>query len=100
MSETNGWLPIETAPKDGRRVKLLIPYSVRDKFTDPRCADEGSWDAEVEHLGWGDRSSDPNWKKLRVTRKGCWRFDGDDGAFDMQPTHWQPLPPPSQQEAE
>lgn len=87
------WQPIATAPKDGTRVKLLIPYS-REKFTEEECIDYGHWDAEVEHMWWGDRHTDPNWKELRPIRKGCWRFDGDDGAFDIQPTHWMPLPEP------
>lgn len=88
------WQPIETAPKDGTWVKLLIPYC-REKFTEDECTDEGYWDADVVNHAWGDRKIDPEWRKLRPSgRKGCWRFDGDDGAFDIQPTHWKPLPEP------
>jgi hypothetical protein len=87
--EDESWRPIETAPKDGSRIALLIPYR-REKLSEAECTDEGYWDAEVERLHWGDRKTDPDWKKLRPVAKGCFRFDGDDGPFDMQPTHWRP----------
>lgn len=62
------WRHMDFAPKDGTRVKLLIPYD-RNRFTEAECTDEGSWsDAEK-----------------------CWRFDGDDGPDDIQPTHWRPI---------
>lgn len=70
MPDSPEWRPIATAPKvDGRRVCLLIPYD-RSIFTEAQCADEGHW-------------SDAD---------NCWRFDGDDGPDDIQPTHWRPLP--------
>lgn len=90
--EAASWQQIQTAPKDGSRMQLLIPYN-RKKFSEAQCTDEGYWDAEAEHLYWGDRTTDPDWKKLRPVTKGCFRFDGDDGAFDIQPTHWRPLSP-------
>jgi hypothetical protein len=60
------WQPIETAPKDGRRVALWIPYTAN---TEDVCADEGYWDDYIQ----------------------IWRFDGDDGPFDIQPTKWHSL---------
>lgn len=73
------WLPIESAPKDGRRVRLLIPYDTV-KFNEAECTDEGYWDSLAVWKGFGE-----------PVEVGCWRFDGEDGAFDIQPTHWQPL---------
>jgi hypothetical protein len=73
MSE---WRPIETAPKDGTRVALWIPYTAD---TEEICADQGYWDADVET------------HRRSYHIKGCWRFDGDDGPFDIQPTKWRPL---------
>ena len=62
------WRDIATAPRDGTRVLLLIPY------THPE-ADIGMWK--------GDHGLD-----------GCFRFSGDDGPDDINPTHWMPLPEP------
>lgn len=87
------WLPIETAPRDGSRMKLRIPYAAH-LFTEEQCTDEGYWDAGAERRSWGDKQTDPDWRKLRVVERGCFRFDGDDGAFDIQPTHWTPLQDP------
>jgi hypothetical protein len=67
------WQPILTGPKAPRAagwtagplVYLLIPYDQPDW-------DVGFWDA----------------------RERCWRFTGEDGPDDIQPTHWAPLPAP------
>lgn len=75
--QAENWRPIDSAPKDGSTIELLIPYN-REMFTEVECTDKGYWDAEVE--------STP---ERRHPRKGCFRFDGDDGAFDIQPTHWR-----------
>lgn len=82
------WQPIETAPKDGSRVKLLIPYK-REKFSEAQCTDEGYWQSLES---WNpdpwllDGTDIPQWG---IDAGGCWRFDGDDGGFDIQPTHWK-----------
>lgn len=65
MTPTTIWQPIKTAPKD-RRIQLLIPYD-RSKFSEAECTDQGCWDPHA----------------------GCFRFDGDDGPGDIQPTHWR-----------
>src|SRR6185312_16047375 len=70
-----GWQPIETAPRDGSRIQLLIPYNPY-KFSDADCTDEGYWDAEAV---W----------PYEPRKVGCFRFSGDDGPFDIQPTHWR-----------
>lgn len=82
-----GWQPIETAPRDGTVVKLLIPYEP-SIFSEEQCADVGYWQdwsqASMKRMGM-------DWEKWGG---GCWRFNGDDGEFDIQPTHWMPLPSP------
>ena len=78
------WKPIETGPKDGRRVKLLIPYNP-SLYSESECTDEGYWQPGAKaSIGMGV----PQWG---VEDGGCWRFDGDDGAYDIQPTHWKPI---------
>lgn len=87
------WQPIETAPREplesspqcdffrgmhGPILNLLIPY-------DPPAVFPGWWEPHPEmkqayrDAGFSD---------------GCWRFLDDDGSFDIQPTHWMPLPEP------
>ena len=63
------WQPIESAPRDGARISVLIPYDP-EIYTESQRTDEGWWDPDDE----------------------CFRFTGDDGPDDLQPTHWQPLP--------
>lgn len=82
--EDVSWRPIETAPHDGTRVALLIPYA-RWKFSEKQCTDEGYWEPLPPRLKAG--MGVPQWG---VDAGGCWRFDGDDGGFDIQPTHWRP----------
>lgn len=61
MSEKLGY-PIDTAPRDGRTVRVRIPY------THPEWTN-GYWCPENK----------------------CFRFDGDDGPEpEFQPTHWMP----------
>lgn len=64
-SETREWMDIETAPKDGTPV--LLGFSK-------------NWHALVGHWEW------PLWGELN-------RDFGFD-PFEMQPTHWMPLPEP------
>lgn len=74
------WLTINSAPRDGSRIELYIPYD-RSRFTEEQCTDQGYWDANAT-----DVDQDGN-----VVERGCFRFDGDDGSFDMQPTAWRAL---------
>lgn len=84
--EDSSWRPIETAPRDGSRVALLIPYT-REKFSQFQCTDVGYWEPlgtyHKADIGMGI----PQWG---ADAGGCFRFDGDDGSFDIQPTHWRP----------
>ena len=67
-----GWQPIETAPKEpstnewgngGPYILLAIPF-------DPPATCQGWW----------------------CHKTNCWRYKGDDGPEDIQPTKWMPLP--------
>ena len=93
MSE---WRDISTAPKDGTRIRLLIPYD-RQIFSEAECADVGFWEPP-DHETKGDIGMGiPQWG---VDDGGCWRFDGDDGRFDIQPTHWMPLEQAAEQDCD
>lgn len=84
MSENNGWLPIETAPKDGTAVLLFEPAEDRylnegleygPKVGQLLCMGVGTWcqtDSGEDY--WGD------YHDLNVLMS--------------EPTHWHPLPPP------
>lgn len=78
--EDASWRPIATAPRDGSRIALLIPYS-RDKFTEAQCTDAGYWQPDNSKYA-------PAWARKAG---GFFHFDGDDGPHDIQPTHWRPL---------
>jgi hypothetical protein len=62
---TRKWKNISTAPRDETLIRLLIPYD-RTTFTEKECTDIGFWSIEDK----------------------CFRFTGDDGPDDIQPTHW------------
>jgi len=67
------WKPIETAPKDGTRVRLWVDYG---------------------HLGFLEKHA--SWKVSTVSEVKKWR--GDAGFPIMgEPTHWQPIVPPKQE---
>lgn len=77
LKTNNGWMPIETAPKDGTWV-LLTGGSI-----------DYSWDGKTEpkvvvgqHIIWEDKW--PQWKM-------AWFDSGHYGEY-CNPTHWQPLP--------
>ena len=70
---TNGWQPIETAPKDGTNVILYGSYE--SKPGEPFVVAGMSWDSEP--VGW--------------TNGDCWATEVGDR---WVPTHWHPLPCP------
>ncbi len=71
MSE---WQPIETAPKDGRRIMLFYP---------PNGIVFGRWNEDE----WSQRPT-PYWSNDTE------RISGTRYAKRHPPTHWQPLPEP------
>ena len=73
MSEpdAHGWLPIETAPKDGTNILVHWPEMFHCSFT--------------AHWNTGKWSDAPI----------GWKWSGwSNNAFQVGPTHWQPLPKP------
>lgn len=69
---TNGWLPIESAPKDGTRV--LMPYPLWDR---------------------GSTREKPDAYKVLIVRWNGVGWDSDQAwLLHEEPTHWQPLPEP------
>jgi len=64
----SGWQPIETAPRDGRRILAWITNRVSDNGKKVDIPTIVSW--------WGPDAD-------------CWVEDGYD---TVRPTHWQPLP--------
>ena len=71
--ETDGWQPIETAPKDGSDM-LLYGHGVLRS---------GGVYAKGHHVGWS-----------QVARDGSIYWATRDPAVDCEPTHWRPLPEP------
>ncbi|WP_158225419.1 Lar family restriction alleviation protein [Rhizobium sp. 11515TR] len=71
----DGWLPIETAPKDGTQIDL--------------------WGINLlHHAKKGERIVNVAWGPV-IDWMGRERDDWQHGrGGDFQPTHWRPLPPP------
>jgi len=74
------WKPIETAPKDGTEVILLLPLD------DAEVAIQGSW-GKYPDCG----TEDYGWEFARLNSHGC----GCCSSQDEMPTHWMPLPEPT-----
>jgi hypothetical protein len=78
----SGWQPIETAP----RMRTILLFAVTDVAEDGSVRNwkmaTGSW-----HTGYEDERS----KERGYTP---WNWDGSQlKAYQVQPTHWMPLPP-------
>jgi len=70
--QTQGWMGIESAPRDG---KIIIAYAIVDTET-------GNWNQYL--ISWNRYENEWNgWQK-----------------YTAAPTHWQPLPPPPSIEPE
>lgn len=69
-SAPEGWLPIETAPKDGTEI-LAYGYA--------RC--DGSRYANGQHIAWWDAELG-------------WTGRDPDDRVTLHPSHWRPLPAP------
>lgn len=80
----NDWLPIETAPHDGRRVLLYYPT-----FSDRREQIGHYRDHQVRNHGIITHS-DQGW---RIEGGHLANYSGA-GAPKPEPTHWMPLPDP------
>ena len=83
----DGWMPIEMAPRDGR--KLLMIKGSRFQVCYPKLFPRPI-DDENRHLKPSDWPSKPG---------DLWEYFRDDEwakghTWAMRPTHWRPLPPP------
>lgn len=68
-ADANGWMPIETAPKDGTEIWAYTPERGGIQF-------KTLWGPDYCKDGWGPIDS------------CCGYYE------DMKPTHWKPLPDP------
>lgn len=92
------WQAIETAPKDGTTVLLYCPQGDGSPGSTHRvtvgewCSDPGGTteyrDAQGRYIGQDDRDGFEGWVS----------WDGGFSEDTMMPTHWQPLPPPPQEQ--
>lgn len=73
----DGWLPIESAPRDGTLLLLIQPEEGGELI--PGLEDDYKWLSPYTFTGW--------W------RDGEWRC-AEYSAFDKSPTHWMPIPKP------
>lgn len=87
--DENGWLPIETAPKDGTLIDVWCPWDGNERGG-IRLTDV-SWHAADEwtpHTGWSRITDDGDMDMVEIPPT-C-RF----GLPPWNPSHWQPLPNP------
>ena len=84
------WQPIETAPRDGTAFQARIPGHGEDNliaWTNGLLDDEGE-----DCGGWyfADYQEPPDcW-----TDGVCWTSNAD-GVASVEPTHWKPIPTPT-----
>jgi hypothetical protein len=86
--DTQRWMPIETAPKDGTEFQARIPSHGEDNVI---AWVGGLLNSNNEDCGtWAftrDQEPPDCW-----TDGYCWEVN-EDGKASVQPTHWKPLPP-------
>lgn len=83
------WQPIETAPKDGRKLLLFYTNSLGRARTVVACWVTDEEAAESDHDGFG---LEAGWYE----RIDNWGEYSQVGIHEGEPSHWMPLPPPPQ----
>lgn len=85
-----GWMPIETAPKNGRTL-LLGWFNSHKKWRTTR----GEWLSQdhIDEYAEDPDCMDPGWHETTVE-------DDDGKCWPIEPTHWMPLPPAPSTEGE
>ncbi len=81
QAEPQGWMPIETAPKDGRSMLLGYPNRA-GKWRTVR----GQWFSDAEIAETWEEEGAEGWYETSVECEdlpNCW---------SIEPTHWMPLP--------
>lgn len=88
----SGWQPIATAPKDGKRIILGRQPADADDWS---FVGEGYW-IEADDDGPDNMGHDAGFVDMHFEAFRCARSFGNPAYQDegVQPTHWQPLPPP------
>ena len=88
--DKSGWLPIETAPKDETRVLIA----------GPGLDVTVGWYTQAEPDGPQSMGTDVGWWSENGWSHPGRSFGNPDSRFEaeLQPTHWQPLPPPPEDE--
>lgn len=76
------WQPIETAPKDGTWIVLLIPESCHDSDRPKTWIEAAKWIEEYQGV----------WEQVSRDRKDLVEQDLSHWSCYEDPTHWMPLP--------
>ncbi len=92
-AQAEGWMPIETAPKDGTHILLHAPACEHEGAPVQARTTYGHWRApsDTPSIKYQDGfAPEPEWEDFEPFW-ASW-----DGGFTEEhpPTHWMPLPPP------
>lgn len=92
-AQAEGWMPIETAPKDGTHILLHAPACEHEGAPVQARTTYGHWRApsDTPRIKYQDGfAPEPEWEDFEPFW-ASW-----DGGFTEEhpPTHWMPLPPP------
>lgn len=84
-TQEQGWLPIETAPKDGTEILVRIPLNWAEKNQEDARVGRGYFVQAMWFVfGFG-------------SRRNLWLNRLDNWVMETTPTHWIPLPSPPQE---